>query len=102
VEEIAQARGLSLAAHRSRPVTAQLLRQFPLIVTMEQGQKEALQAEFSEIAGRVYRLSELVGGVHDVRDPVGGDRAQFEAVAQELAALLEQAAPRLVRLARVD
>ena len=50
--------GLDIAGHASRLINAGLVRDADLIVVMEQGQKEALQAEFPENAHKVHLLSE--------------------------------------------
>lgn len=62
--------GLSLTAHRSLPISAQLVSVQDLILVMEAGQKEALQTEFSLFRHRVFLLSEVVDGrKEDVPDP---------------------------------
>jgi protein-tyrosine phosphatase len=67
----AQSLGVDLADHSTRPVDGTMLAGYDLILTMEQGQKEALQVEFPEIASRTYLLAEMIGGVpFDVPDPV--------------------------------
>ena len=46
--------GLHIERHRSRQVSAELLKPFDLILVMSQHQQEGLQAEFSDLADRVY------------------------------------------------
>lgn len=92
-------RGLDVSTHRSRQVTTEMLRSFNLILTMEQGHKEALQVEFPEIASRVYKLSEMSGEVHDIRDPMGGDRDDFEDTAKEIDRILTLGAEKIRSLA---
>jgi protein-tyrosine phosphatase len=59
-----------LERHRTRQIDAALLDRFELILLMEQGQKEALAAEFPAVRPRLYLLSELVDGmVYDIPDP---------------------------------
>lgn len=63
--------GLDIAAHRSRVVTADLLENTDLIIVMEEGQKEALQNEFVQDAGKIFLLSEVtVGLAYNIPDPV--------------------------------
>lgn len=93
-------RGLDLGKHRSRTVTPELLEQFDLILTMERGHKEALVAEFPEIASRVYLLSEMLGSWFDVRDPMGGTQAEFEHTLRELDEILAQGQAKIEQLAR--
>ena len=67
-----QIMGLDISRHRTRCVTGGMLAAFDLIVAMEQGHKEALQAEFPAVAQRVFLLSEMVGAAYDVPDPSDG------------------------------
>ncbi|MDX9992338.1 MAG: hypothetical protein RBS68_09845 [Anaerolineales bacterium] len=82
--QAAQRLGFSLASHRSRPLTAAMVSVQDLIVVMESGQKEALQAEFSIFERRVFLLSELADGrIEDVPDPVANpDIPAFEIATQ--------------------
>lgn len=93
-------RGLSLDPHRSRNVDQVPLYSFDLILTMEQGQKEALRAAFPEIAARIYLLSELAGPAYSIPDPVGGTLADFYGTIRELDDLLERGLERIRELAR--
>ena len=65
-------KGIDLRGHLSKSVTAELLTSFNLILTMERGHKEALQAEFLEIKKRVFLLSEMIDQRYDIRDPYQG------------------------------
>ena len=72
-EAVKQAKelGLDIREHRSRKITPKLIQQTDLILTMEQGQKEALQNEFRDAATKVYLFSEVVDGIpYDIHDPV--------------------------------
>jgi protein-tyrosine-phosphatase len=91
--------GLDLRAHRSRSVDLPMLRSFDLILTMEAGHKEALCAEFPELAGRVFRLSEMAGLEYDIEDPFGGPLPDFEKTAAELQELLSKSMACVRRLA---
>ena len=76
--------GVDLSMHRSRLISADMVKDFNLILTMERGHKEALRAAFPQFAGRIFMLSEMVGEVHDVVDPMGRALADFEETAQEI------------------
>ncbi len=91
--------GVDTSAHRSRRVTGEMLSKFDLILTMEAGHKEALQVEFPEIIGRIYMLSEMVGEMRDIADPIGGPLEDYAETAQELDHLLSQGFRRIVSLA---
>ncbi|PKN92376.1 MAG: hypothetical protein CVU44_14655 [Chloroflexi bacterium HGW-Chloroflexi-6] len=76
--------GLSLAEHRSVPISARLVSIQDLILVMEAGQKEALQAEFSIFRSRIFLLSEVVDErPQDIPDPVAHpDISAFEIAGQ--------------------
>lgn len=99
VHLVLQPRGLDVSAHRSRQVSADLLRSFNLILTMERGHKEALKAEFPEVANRVFLLSEMAGKEYDVEDPIGRSLTDFEITARELEDLLDRGKERIIELA---
>jgi protein-tyrosine-phosphatase len=93
-------RGIELSAHRSRPVSRDLLEKFNLILVMERSHKEALRAEFPDLAGRIFLLSEMVGSTRDLRDPMGGSRADFEETIREIERILSLGSSRIYSLAK--
>jgi protein-tyrosine phosphatase len=90
-----QERGLDLDDHRSRRVTGDLLRAFDLVLVMEEGHREALRAEFPDLADRIHLLASMAGEIYDIRDPGGGTLESHRAFADELADLLTRALPRI-------
>lgn len=91
-------RGIDLSAHRAKTVTREMLENFCLILTMEFGQKEALQVEFPHIASRVYLLSEMEGRLQQVEDPVGRSLAFYEETAEKIDQMLARGMPRIYAL----
>jgi protein-tyrosine-phosphatase len=91
--------GIEVKDHRSREITRELIEQNNLVLCLASNHKEALRAEFSEFADRIYLLSEMVGKNEDVDDPIGGPLIEFEAVAREIDAYLTQGYQRIVELA---
>ena len=89
---------LDLSKHRTRCVTAEMLAVFDLILVMEQGHKEALQAEFPTIARRVFLLAEMAGGTWDVADPTGGSEDDVRETARVIARLLTKGSARIREL----
>ncbi len=61
---------------------------YNLILTMERGQKEALQMAFPNQANKVYLLTEMVGGYWEIVDPIGGPLIDFEDTAREIEQIL--------------
>ena len=91
---------IDISDHRSRSVSGALLRDFDLILVMEQGHKEALQVEFPDTRNRVCLLSEMVGSVYDIRDPIGGSTEDFLETIRELNHLLAQGFDKIAQLAQ--
>lgn len=83
-QQVVQEMGLDISAHQSQPVTLELVEQSDLILTMEGQQKEGLILQFEPYAGRIFMLSEMVGRIEDVPDPVGGVFADYQATAQKI------------------
>ncbi len=100
--DMAQRWGLDLGQHRSRMVSWGLLRRFALVLVMEQGQKEALQVEFPQIAGRVALLSEMCGPPFDVSDPIGRSRRTLEDTYTLIDDLLTRGLDEIIRRASAN
>lgn len=92
-------RGLDISDHRAQSVSGELLQSFDLILTMERGHKDALRAEFPEIANRVCLLSEMADQTNNVDDPYGGPTSGYEETAKEIEELLKVGYENIVRLA---
>ncbi len=91
--------GLDLSQHRSRPVSARLLAGFHLILTMEEGHKEAISIEFPAARSRVYLLTEMAGKQLPIEDPMGSEIQEFERTAQEIDRWLADGFARICQLA---
>jgi len=92
--------GLDLRQHRSRGITRDLMHTFNVILTMERGHKEALQVEFPERAARVFLLTEMIGQIYDIQDPIGGSMADFRDTFDEVQFILKNGFDRIQELAR--
>ncbi len=91
-------RDIGVGDHSSRLITPDLVRDFDLILVMERNHKEALRAAFPEYSSRIYMLSEMVGRINDIVDPIGGPRADYEDTAQEIDAILSEGFENILRL----
>ena len=89
---------MNIAEHRSRQIDRPLVNQFNLILTMEQGQKEALRTAFPEYSGRIFLLTEMVKEKGDIADPIGGSVGEFQSTARELEQILDQGMDRIRHL----
>jgi protein-tyrosine-phosphatase len=90
--------GISAKSHRSREISRQIIEQHQLVLCLASNHKEALRAEFPDLASRIYLLSEMVGKKENVDDPIGGPLVEFESVAREIDAYLTQGFDQIVKL----
>ena len=91
--------GLDLKLHRTREVDAAMLSAADLIVVMEHGHKEAIEAEFPVVRGRVVllgRLANVPGG--DIPDPARDNFDQPEAAARLVYECIDKGFAELVKL----
>jgi len=91
-------RGIDISSHRSRQITGEMMQDFNLILTMTRGHKEALQVEFPSLADRVYLLSEMIDGVFDIDDPIGGPLVEYLVTANELEEIIKEGFVRIKHL----
>ncbi len=96
---VVQEMGASLGDHLSRPVTAELIHRFDLILTIERQQKEGLKINFPQYADRIYMLSEMIGRIEDVPDPVLGELADYQATAKMMERFLSGGLDKIFQLA---
>ena len=100
--QVMQSRGIDISSHLSREVNAEIVNAADLILTMERGQKEALQVEFSQHRDKIYSLTELVGTEYDIPDPFGKSLQDFEETAAELGAIIERGVSEILRRACLE
>ena len=98
IEEMA-ARGLDLMAHRSQPVTLQLVARSDLILGAAQEHVETLAGRFPRYASKIWLLSAMADECYDIPDPYGSTRAEYAGVAAELESLIAAGYQRIVSLA---
>jgi len=92
-------RGLDLNQHRSTQITLEMVQASNLILTMERGQKEALQIAFPDHSQKIYLLSEMIGEDWEIADPVGGSYSDFEDTARDIEHILTTGYDKIIRLA---
>ncbi len=95
-------RKLDVKSHRSRTVSAEILADFALILTMEFGQKEALQIEFPFAAKRTYLLSEMSGVKAEIRDPLDTSIGGLQLLVGEIDQWVTEGFDRILELGRVE
>lgn len=87
--------GFDLSAHRAQTITEQILAEADLVLCMESGHVEALQAEFPRCRDKIFLLSEMVGKRYSISDPYGGPLRGFQRMAREVANLIDEGMPRI-------
>lgn len=91
-------RGIDISDHRSHDLTLEDVEEADLILTMGQGQAEAIKVEFPQHAHKVYLLSEMVGRCYNIRDPYGGPLYEYRQCAYEIEKLIDEGFPRIMEL----
>jgi protein-tyrosine-phosphatase len=82
--------GVDLSGHSSTRVSRDLLGEYDLIVVMQASQREALLAEYPQLHGRVYLLSDIAERrTYDIPDALGSQQEMLEVVV-ELEALIRR------------
>ena len=70
--ELALEHGVDISAHRAQALTAKMVSDAELIVTMDLEQKRHLELKYPTARGKVFRL-----GASDIADPYRQDMAVF-------------------------
>lgn len=84
--------GIDLSGHRSRPLTAELVKGADLVLTMTRSHKGQVLALTPDARGKVFTLHEYLGAEGDIADPFGGNKEIYQITAEQL----RQAAGELV------
>lgn len=95
-------RGLDIRGHRSRSITAEIVADADLILTMEAGHKEALCLEFPFAASRIFLLNEMVGITESIADPYGLSMQEYEVTASWMENVIQNGMARMIAEALGD
>jgi len=80
--------GLDISSHRSQGVEQELVDWADYILVMELRHQMKLHERFPHVEGRVLMLGSF-GGIHEVRDPIGGWRWRFRKSRDEIRRCVE-------------
>ena len=75
-QELMQARGIDISAHRARQISPDIVFGSDLILTMSTEQQEQLEQQYPGVRGRVHRIGKWEG--YDISDPFKRPKAAFE------------------------
>ena len=93
--------GLDIQQHKSRGVTADMLREADLILVMERGQKEALQIEFRAHRQKIALLTEVAEEApYDIADPMKDKDPQNSGAGAKITKLIQAGFERICTRAR--
>lgn len=92
-------RGIDIADHLARDVTAEVVADADLILVMTEAHREALVAEFPEAQPKIYLFSEMIDKSYDIADPYGSSLAHYEYCAGDLETIIEAGYERILSLA---
>lgn len=94
--KLMQEQGIDIRAHRAKMVDENAVAQADLVLGMETGHVEALQAEFPEHAHKIHLLSELIGRHYSIQDPYGKDEDEYRQMVREVTYILDNGLGRLI------
>jgi len=90
-------KGLSLADHRSQPVTTTLLAEADMVLVMEENHRRSLFYLTPQHLGKVFLLSEMAGRHDDVADPYGSTLEDYARTVALLETLIDAGMPRILK-----
>jgi protein-tyrosine-phosphatase len=93
--EVAREHGLDLGSHRSRRLTAEMVRDADLIVTMTEAQRRSVVDLVPEALDYTYRIDQFSGKEGEVPDPIGGGKEAYERTFELLSRYLRALADKL-------
>lgn len=90
--------GLDIAAHRSRPLTQEMMDGALAVLCMTEGHREMIRLRADPVPPHLYLFREFIAATpeREIGDPFGGPAALYEAVRDEMV----EAIPGLVRRLR--
>ena len=100
--EVLGERGIDISDHRARTVSEQEITAADLVLVMEEAHRRTLFYNYPHLLGKIFLLSEMSGNYHDIKDPYRRPKEEYERTAGELAALIEQGYPTILKRLRID
>jgi protein-tyrosine-phosphatase len=92
-------KAIDLSEHLSQLLDDELLRSADVILVMTRQHLEAICAEFNGAASKTFLLSQLIGQIFDIDDPVQGTIDDYRRCANEIQRILADGYARLTELA---
>jgi protein-tyrosine-phosphatase len=95
-------RGIDIGDHSARTVNAREITAADLVLVMEEAHRRTLFYNYPQHLGKIFLLSEMSGNYHDIKDPYRQPKEAYERTVDELAALIEQGYPTILKRLRID
>ena len=100
--EIMTEQGLDITDHQAQMIKLSHMKKADLILCMETGHKEALQAEFPPYAKKVYMLSEMVDRNYSISDPYGKSKDSYYRMVNDLTRIFDEGLDTIVEKAEAN
>lgn len=95
--QIMQEQGIDISAHRAQSLSARLVMEADLILTMDLDQKRVVETHYFASKGKVFRLGEF--GKYDIADPYREGMASFRAAYRLIAEGVDDLVKRIAHIA---
>lgn len=92
--------GLSLAGHRSRKVTGEMVESADLILALSHSHLQTLRQRFAAQAQKIHLLGDYGGNGEDVADPIGTGLSEYRECAGQIGKLVEQSWEKILTAGR--
>lgn len=90
-------RGLDIAEHEGKQITAELVRQADLILVMEERHRRTIFVTWPQALSKTFLLSEMAGAHADVADPYGMAQAEYDKAADIIESYVRRGLPEILR-----
>lgn len=100
--DLARSHGVTIDGHRTRLLTVNMLAESDLVIVMEEGHKESIQAEFPFAREKVYLLSQVMEGItYDIPDPATA-LGEAHHIIRDLVAMIRAGYMKIYSIAEAD
>ena len=96
--EVMRRAGIDISSHRPRQVTAEMLLEADLVITMTESHRSRILDMYPEIKGKVYtikKFAKMENGSPDIPDPFGGAEKEYKRIASEIGEAVKKIIDRL-------
>ena len=94
-------RGIDIGDHRAHTVDEREIAEADLVLVMEEAHRRTLFYNYPHLLGKIFLLSEMSGNYHDIKDPYRQPKEAYQRTADELATLIEDGYPTILRRLRI-